>query len=482
MRTTIKQTLLAPALLLLAAVTLGLAGCTQGEDALQGAPGTVSRGGEPIRVSITEKPGFVGVTGTTGGSGTGTRATVGDDGAFGWSKWDRIYVRFTFDDAAATVVNHLWLYNPDNIGAYNYVPGGWNVLDRWETGISLYKGFVWPLGASKVTVRAFYTDCPYEGFGGDDYPKVVFNYTGSTGDHMTFMKDFSLCEDIQVDFRHLTTRLVFNGLKPATTYSLKAGGAALTFHTAFVAADCSLEGTDEQTFTSDADGKLVICAALDGKLDTGTHKVSLEVMEGGASGTSAGTVELTAKGNDTDGWKMDGYMYTVNFANGGAIDPESSPDLLSPIPITPGNEVYDVNGYWVTAPEADPAKTYTWDAANNTTTGPCVGHGDWRMPTMKDFEKMLSWTTPPLSWADDPNIVNQKIGLYGNESERVKWEAAFPYYNSSTYQVDYWSSDSHQNGDQAWSVFQDYPSGYANYHINAKTSEYNVRCVQPQKP
>ena len=469
MKQTIKQTLLASALLLLAAVTLGLAGCTQGEDALQGAPDTVSRGGEPIRVSITEKPGFVGVTGATGDSGTGTRATVGDDGTFGWSKWDRIYVRFTFDDAAATVVSHLWSYNPDNIGACNYVPGGWNVLDQWETGTSISKDFVWPLGASKVTVRAFYTDCPYEEFGGADYPKVIFSYTGSTGDHMTFMKDFSLGEDIQVDFRHLTTRLVFNGLKPATAYSLKAGGAALTFPTAFVAADCSLSGTAEQTFTSDADGTLIICAALDAKLNA-SHKVSLEVMEGS---TSAGAVELTAKGNNTDGWKMDGYMYTVNFANGGAIDPESDPDLLPPPAIVPGNSVYLVNGYYVTAPDANEGTKYTWDAANHVTIGPCVGHGDWRMPTMKDFEKMAGWSTIN-PWTPDMQAPGniQDMVLIG--SDPIDWFNAFP-------EGPYWASDK-KTDTAVWSITSSASDEKALYMVRSNSMSYFVRCVQPQYP
>ena len=297
-----------------------------------------------------------------------------------------------------------------------------------------------------------------------------FSYVpGSTADHMTFMKDISLGEDIQVEFKHLTTRLVFNGLKPAATYSLKAGGTAITFPASFVVADCSLVGTDQQTFTTDADGKLVICAALNGKINAGTHKVSLEVMEGSAPGTSAGIVELTAKGSDADGWKMDGYMYTVNFVNGGPIDPDSKPDLLTPAPIVPGNKVYAVNGYWVTAPDADVIRIYQWAASTAATvmdSDPCAGHGDWCMPTMKDFEVMAGWSTIK-PWTQDSEILSAK-----DVSDKDAWNAAFP-------AGDYWSSVAHRSDPEAWTVYS-MGNGQAYYMWYDKTNLCNVRCVQVQ--
>lgn len=318
---------LAPALLLCAAV-FGLAGCTQGEDALQGA-GTVAQGGEPIHVSVAPKPGFTGETGTAGGSGTGTRATVGDDGTFGWTEsTDHIYVCITFNDAATTTLYHTWQRTPA-ADTHSYMTG-WKVLKFWGESNEYTSDLVWPLGASAVTVRALYTDCT-PGVTEGDVIRQEFTYSsGATGDHMIFQQTLTLGESLTVDFRHATTRLVFTGLKASTAYSLKAGGTALTYPTSLTVADFSLGSPAEQTFTSDADGKLVICAALDDKINSSTHKVSLEVMEGAsASGISVGTAELTAMGSDADGWKMDGYMYTVNFANGsGGVNPDSKPDLL----------------------------------------------------------------------------------------------------------------------------------------------------------
>ena len=457
--------LLAPALLLCAA-TLGMTGCTQSDDGLQDAPGAVSRGGEPIRVSIAPKPGF------TDAGTPGTRATVGDDGTFGWTEGtDRICVRYTFDDASATIVDHTWLRTPTT-ETHSYMTG-WKVFTGWNSTDAEFTGnLTWPLGASKVTVRAFYTDCKLGVVTStDDNGRALtqpFDYTEGTGDHMTFMKEFSPGEEIKVEFSHATTRLVFNGLKPATAYSLKAGGAALTFPTSFTVADCSLSAPAEQTFTSDADGKLVIFAALDAKLDA-SHKVSLEVMEGDASGTSAGTVELTAQGNDADGWKMDGYMYTINFVNGGGIDPESRPDLMKPDPIVTGNTIYEVNGYFVTAPDANVNKTYQWassDAATQMDSDPCAGKGNWRMPTMKDFETMAGWSTDN-PWSDGASNSEATIA-----SDKDAWNAAFP--NGF-----YWSSVARTSDSNAWIMYSD-GNGTVSYSWGFKTNSSYVRCVQVQ--
>ena len=127
---------LAPALLLCAA-SLGMAGCSQGEDAL-GATGTVARGGEPIHMSIAPKPGF------TDGSTPGTRATVGDDGSFGWVEGkDNVYVRLTFNDAASTWVEHTW-QRTSAAATHSYMTG-WKVYTGWTSTNTEFTGdLVWP--------------------------------------------------------------------------------------------------------------------------------------------------------------------------------------------------------------------------------------------------------------------------------------------------------------------------------------------------
>ena len=465
---------LAPALLLCAAV-FGMAGCTQGEDALQGA-GATAQGGEPIHVSVAPKPGFTDGTDTTGGSSTGTRATVGDDGTFGWTEnTDHIYIYITFNDELSTKLINSWRCEHDAVDDYYPTIKDWRPQHGWTMSGDNTDGdeISWPLGASQAVVNAFYTDVPRSAVGGneDNPTSLTLNYSaGGTGDHMIFTKTLTLGEALTLDFHHATTRLVFTGLKANTAYSLKAGGTALTFPTVLTVASFSLGTPTEQTFTSNADGKLVICAALDDKLNATTHKVSLEVMEGNASGTSVGTVELTARGSDADGWKMDGYMYTVNFANGsGAVNPDNNPDLLAPAPIAAGNKVYAVNGYWVTAPNADESKTYQWAASTAATvmdSDPCAGYGNWRMPTMKDFEKMAGWTTSN-PWSQDTSISNTDIN-----SDRDAWNTAFP-------SGDYWSSVARTSDSKVWGI-KSLGGSLARYGWESQTSLINVRCVQPQ--
>ena len=378
-----------------------------------------------------------------------------------------------FNDGVSTTYMHTW--TPAAGASSSYITG-WKVLKNWDGAGTEFTGdLVWPLGASSVSIVAFYTDCTVgnslHGEGEASALPLSYN-SGATGDHMRLEKrNLSRGEALTVDFNHATTRLVFTGLKASTAYSLKAGGTALTFPTYLKIKNLTLLDEAEQTFTSDAYGKLVICAALDDKLNATTHKVSLEVMEGNASGTSVGTVELTARGSDADGWKMDGYMYTVNFANGsGAVNPDSRPDLLIPDPIVAGNTVYAVNGYWVTAPDANVDKTYQWASSETATTmdnDPCAGKGNWRMPTMADFEKMAGWSTANPWSQNGASTSSTNI-----TSDKDAWNAAFPLGG-------YWSSVARTSDLDAWRMGSN-GDGTAGYNRDYKTNSRYVRCVQPQ--
>ena len=91
MNRNIRQTLLAPALLLLAAATLGLAGCTQGEDALQGADGNA--GTRTLNINVGPKQGFRSGDADSNTGNTTTRSTVDEStGAVSWQEGDRIFV------------------------------------------------------------------------------------------------------------------------------------------------------------------------------------------------------------------------------------------------------------------------------------------------------------------------------------------------------------------------------------------------------
>ena len=474
---------LAPALLLCAAA-FGMTGCSQSDDGLQGAPGTVSRGGEPIRVSIAAKPGF------TDSNTPGTRATVGDDGAFGWSEGtDKISVCILFNNPGSTLYYHTWISKPGTTTGYIT---DWKVLKNWGNyATEDFTGdLVWPLGATSASTMSFYTDCTLgnrTGDGANEVIELLYN-NGATGDHMTFKKTLAPGESLAVDFSHATTRLVLNGLKPATAYSLKAGGTALTFPTHLSVKNFALLTPAEQTFTSDADGKLVICAALDGKLDA-SHKVSLEVMEGGASGTSAGTVELTAKGSDADGWKMDGHMYTVNFVNGGAIDPESNPDLLIPAPIVAGNKVYAMNGYFFTAAdlqtyEYDMGQNHVWSTNPDATeidNDPCAGHGNWRMPSMKDYEHLFFPDGTGLA-SDRTTKVDMAWTQDGGKRAYLDYNSpATNLFDTTFGDTGYWSSDVvASDNSKVWIFVYDNNNAIVDYSQANKSEQKKVRCIQEQ--
>ena len=458
----LKQTL-APAVLLLAAA-LGMAGCSQSEDTPV-VMGTTARGGEPIHISVRPKPGFA-------PDAPGTRAAVADGGTFAWeegSNADKIFFLITFNDAASTRRAERWYYAPGDISNPGltdwYMRQGWTADD---SGAAVATPYTWPVGASSATVQAFYTDCEVTGVdvsGGDNAPlSLTFGYTGGTGDHMLYTKTIAPGEDISIDFKHITTRLVFKGLAASTAYSLFAEGALMTYPTTLTREGFTLGNAIGQTFTSDADGKLVICASLDDKIDA-AGKVTLELRAAG--GTSAGTAELTAKGT-SGAYKMDGYMYTLSVMSnsGGSVGPDGYPDLLLPAPIAPGNTVYAVNGYYVTAPDADEKKEYQWASSGTATamtSDPCAGHGNWRMPTMEDFEKMAGWTAT-WPWS-------QAVGTAAKEilSDKDAWNAAFP-------SGSYWSSVARTSDSNAWRMYS-LGAGKALYNSYTKTTSYPVRCV-----
>lgn len=476
MKRNIRQTLTAPLLLLAAA--LGTTGCSQSDDTPMSST-TVALGGEPIRISVSPKPGF-----TAGDDTPGTRATVTDDGTFAWEQYqenvsdaDKIYVHITFNDAAATKIVQSWMYQPGQ-STYTYL-ADWFPMRGWSSGTDGNTPPTWPVGASSAVVQAFYTDCKITGVDGssgssnnENPTNMTFDYTEGTGDHMIYTRTIALGENISVDFAHTTTRLVFKGLAANTAYSLNVGGTPMTYPTVLTVAGFSLGTPAGQTFTSDANGKLVICAALDNKIGADTGKLTLELMTGGFS---AGTAELTAKGA-AGSYKMDGYMYTVNVkSNGGPIDPDGYPDLLPPAPIAAGNTVYVVNGYWVTAPDADENKAYEWASSQDAPTmenDPCAGHGKWRMPTMKDFEVMAGWTESHL-WSQDATMDKAEI-----LSDKVAFFAAF----SGEGNKQYWSSTARVDiyNNSVWTMYSVTNATTAYYASTSKRSRIYARCVQKQ--
>lgn len=110
---------------------------------------------------------------------------------------------------------------------------------------------------------------------------------------------------------------------------------------------------------------------------------------------------------------------------------------------------------------------------------PCAGHGNWRIPTMKDFEKMAGWTET-WPWSQDAGTDFKQV--LSNEDI---WYTAF---GRGGYQ--YVSTDVVTSSEtQVWYVISadsgpidpDNTSGSRGscYFQYAKTEEvYCVRCVQ----
>lgn len=339
MRQKITLPTLATALLLVAA-TLGTASCSQNDDALP-AGTAVARGGEPLNIRIAPKPGYT--------ESANTRATVNDDtGAFAWEAGDNIIVFVTFNDAAATTVKHWGTYHSGSTASYI---ADWDMVELRDnlTGSPAISKLAWPLGASSATVRAVYSaNLPHI----LDTPGYFIN---SGEDHMRFSKTVTLGETLTIDFAHFTTRLIFTGLAANTKYSLKVNGVAATFPSYIDNSDLTFYRYYEQSFTSDASGNLTVHAELGDKIDA-NGKLKLELVKNGETAAVYQTT-LTAQGT-AGAYKMNGYIYKIKVSSGGKVNPENNPNLVAPAPIIPGNTVWELNGYYITAPDADVNKFY----------------------------------------------------------------------------------------------------------------------------
>ena len=139
-----------------------------------------------------------------------------------------------------------------------------------------------------------------------------------------------------------------------------------------------------------------------------------------------------------------------------------------PSSIIPGNSVYRVNGYWVTAPAADEGILYIWSYSRGATAmdkNPCNGHGNWRMPDMYDFCNMACWQNF-RPWSQGVGK-----GIHAIQGDREAWNIAFPagVYLSSVERT----ADSH-----VWAMYSD-GSGNGSYSWDIKRFKRNyIRCVQ----
>ena len=465
MNRNIRQTLLAPAVLLLA-VTLGLAGCTQGEDALQGADG--NNGARTLNINVGPKQGFISgntdsnaysnAPGSTYSNDPATRSTVDEStGAMSWEEGDRIFLLTEYQDAAYTknrytlvrTATDTWDIYEDYLTTYDADGNSINLSDH--TPISAIKI---PLGATGIVqVRANYTDNPTRlvstGNGADFLD-------GGSRDFMYFTAHSpSMDAAISLNMtRGYLTRLHFpGGLTPGKKYYVDNFSSKSSFSETGSGSDVKFP------FTAAADGSLTLCAEIEGNK----------------------TVTLKEKDDDADD-SNDKVVYTATFnaafgssyrciiPAAGGVDPDSRPNLLIPDPIVAGNKVYAMNGYFVTAPDANESKEYQWAVSTTATvmdSDPCAGHGNWRMPTMKDFETMAGWTTGN-PWSQDGASTSDTAVT----SDKDAWNAAFP--NGL-----YWSSVARTSDSNAWIMLS---GGYgtANYSWSGKTNTRNVRCVQVQ--
>lgn len=428
------------AVLTVLALTLALhTSCSNEESVLPGA------GGTELNIRVAPKPGF-----TDGSAIPGTRSTVGDDGSFSWSTGDRIYLHLTFNDTPATKQGYTLVYDGS---AWETFEGLLPSDDTAATPAAIK----WPLGnATQARVNAFYTDCKTTVSGNEIYP----DYSTGTGDVMIVnVLSINIGDDITLAPEHTACRFFFpGGLEAGAKYSLAESGSPYRFYRYYNVEYTTVDNLPETPqFTAAADGSLVVC---------GKYILSMDPLPIALKKVSDGTVVYSAEID-----LVKGTMYTCTLPSAGGIDPDNRPDLLTPRPIVPGNKVYEVNGYYVTAPDADIYKEYQWATSLSATqmdNDPCAGRGNWRMPTMTDFEKILGWSiTNP--WSQN--------GASGAEvaitSDTDAWKAAFPY-------GDFLSSVAHaSNSSYVWCIGTN-GYGKASYNSGSKTGRYVVRCVQKQ--
>ena len=463
MKRNIKQTLLAPVVLLLAAATLGLAGCTQGDDTLPGAGGNDAA--RSLNINVGPKQGFT--PGNADGSAPSTRATVDEStGAMDWEEGDRIFLAADYNDAARTEATYTLVRTATSTwdiyeGYLTTYDADGNPIDiTAHTPVSAIK---LPLDATQISaLRAYHIDSstgyiPKTGEGLEGMARITV-LDGGSRDYMDFYAH-SLSIDVAVTLnltRYNLTRLHFTGgLTPGKKYYVDGASSMTEFGGGLTSRDLNVP------FTAAPDGSLTLCAGIDG---------------------TAQTVTLKEKDDDDDATN-DKVVYTVtsDFAYGstyqciiptsGGIDPDSKPDLLLPAPIVAGNTVWKVNGYFVTAPDADESKYYKWSYSNFNNTemenDPCVGKGNWRMPSTKDFQYMAGWQDGTANeWTQESNSDIRTVS-----SDADAWKAAFP-------SGAYWSSVPTTSLNEAWYI--EVNSNIVSYKPSSKGGFLCVRCVQPQ--
>lgn len=182
---------------------------------------------------------------------------------------------------------------------------------------------------------------------------------------------------------------------------------------------------------------------------------------------NAGSQLVTLKCTATTGKDPITLTLTNSISGGGDKIITVTPRSGVPEPIVSGNTVWEVNGYWVTAPSSNVSQTYVWNSNTSATTmasDPCASHGNWRMPDMTDFEKMAGWTAT-WSWSQSATTTTKDI-----LSNKDAWNAAFP--NGR-----YWSSVARTSDSNAW-LMRSLGNGTAYYGWGGKAYSSYVRCVQ----
>ena len=465
-----KVSLCASTLVLALALPLLLSSCSDEADTLPGAGGNdVAR---TLNINVGPKPGFIpgNADGSADSNAPGTHATVDEGtGVMEWQEGDRIFVLVDCNDAADTKPRYTLVRTATSTWAIyegyltTYDADG-NLIDLGDhTPVSAIK---LPLGATGIDgVRVNYTDSPTRfvprsGPDAQDAERVDFQDGGSRDFMTSTIFNPSIDAAVTLDLKRGTlTRLHFTGgLTPGKKYYVDGFRSPTAF------GEGMTDDGSKIPFTAAPDGSLTLCAGINGTAQTVTLK------EKDDDGDDTNDKVVYSATSDV----AYGRTYRCIIPGAGGIDPGSNPDLLTPAPIVTGNKVYAVNGYWVTATDETEYVSHQWAASTGATvmdTDPCSGHGNWRMPTMKDFEAMMGWTdTKP--WSQE---LSEDECIGGNVlSDKDAWCAAFGYEN-------YWSSDACTPSDDcAWYMHTDGFGVTAYYGRDNKTYSHNVRCVQPQ--